>query len=118
MQVWTNRPNSRTDKRSGVSECRPIRTNALKNRRRAAIKSDPPQSYRGGNDRGDCRMVDIAVYGYLAAEIGQVFFKTSDPAVALLQSFAVFGLAYVVRPLGGIFFGAMGDRVGRHKTLA
>ena len=61
---------------------------------------------------------DIAVYGYLAAEIGQVFFKSSDPAVALLQSFAVFGLAYVVRPLGGIFFGAMGDRVGRHKTLA
>lgn len=61
---------------------------------------------------------DIAVYGYLAVEIGETFFKTSDPAVALLQSFAVFGLAYVVRPLGGMFFGAMGDRVGRQKTLA
>lgn len=61
---------------------------------------------------------DIAVYGYLAVEIGATFFKTSDPAVALLESFAVFGLAYVVRPLGGIFFGAMGDRIGRQKTLA
>src|SRR6478672_12396560 len=61
---------------------------------------------------------DVAVYAYLAAVIGSVFFSTDDPTVALLSSFAVFGAAFVVRPLGGIFFGALGDRVGRQRTLA
>lgn len=61
---------------------------------------------------------DIAVYAYLAAVIGSVFFSTQDPTVALLSSFAVFGAAFVVRPLGGIFFGGLGDRIGRQKTLA
>ncbi|OEV03154.1 MFS transporter [Streptomyces oceani] len=61
---------------------------------------------------------DVAVYGYLAAVLGQVFFPGSDPTTALLSSFAVFGVAFAVRPLGGIFFGALGDRIGRQKTLA
>jgi MHS family proline/betaine transporter-like MFS transporter len=61
---------------------------------------------------------DIAVYAYLAAVIGSVFFPTQDSTVALLSSFAVFGVAFVVRPLGGIFFGTLGDRIGRQRTLA
>jgi MFS transporter, MHS family, proline/betaine transporter len=61
---------------------------------------------------------DIAVYAYLAAVLGGVFFPSEDPAVSLLSSFAVFGAAFVVRPLGGIFFGALGDRIGRQRTLA
>lgn len=61
---------------------------------------------------------DVAVYGYLAVVLGEVFFSTSDPTVALLSSFAVFGSAFLVRPLGGIFFGYFGDRLGRRKTLA
>lgn len=61
---------------------------------------------------------DVAVYGYLAVVIGEVFFSTDDPTVALLSSFAVFGSAFLVRPLGGIFFGHFGDRLGRKKTLA
>lgn len=61
---------------------------------------------------------DVAVYGYLAIVIGEVFFSTDDPTVALLSSFAVFGSAFLVRPLGGVFFGYFGDRLGRKKTLA
>lgn len=61
---------------------------------------------------------DVAVYAYLAAVIGSVFFATQDPAVALVNSFAVFGAAFVVRPLGGMFFGVLGDRIGRQRTLA
>ncbi|MCW2130868.1 MFS transporter [Arthrobacter sp. VKM Ac-2550] len=61
---------------------------------------------------------DVAVYGYLAVVIGQVFFGADDPTTALLSSFAVFAAAFIVRPLGGIFFGFLGDRVGRQKTLA
>jgi MHS family proline/betaine transporter-like MFS transporter len=61
---------------------------------------------------------DVAVYAYLATTIGAVFFSTSDPATSLLSSFAVFGVAFVVRPLGGLFFGYLGDRIGRQRTLA
>ncbi|WP_311214745.1 MULTISPECIES: MFS transporter [unclassified Arthrobacter] len=61
---------------------------------------------------------DIAIYAYLAPIIGRIFFATTDPVVALLSSFAVFGAAFVVRPLGGLFFGSLGDRLGRQKTLA
>lgn len=61
---------------------------------------------------------DVAVYGYLATVLGQIFFPGTDPTIALLSAFAVFGVAFAVRPLGGIFFGALGDRIGRQKTLA
>jgi MHS family proline/betaine transporter-like MFS transporter len=61
---------------------------------------------------------DFAVYGYLAQTLGAVFFPSGDPTVSLLASFAVFGAAFLVRPLGGLFFGPLGDRVGRQRTLA
>ena len=61
---------------------------------------------------------DVAVYGYLAVVIGQVFFASDDPTISLLSSFAVFAAAFIVRPRGGIFFGSLGDRIGRRKTLA
>src|SRR5690606_34415659 len=41
-----------------------------------------------------------------------------DPVVGILAAFAVYGVAFVVRPLGGVFFGALGDRIGRRKVLA
>ncbi|KRF05050.1 MFS transporter [Arthrobacter sp. Soil782] len=46
-----------------------------------------------------------------------LFFPDSTPANALLQSFAVFGVAFVARPLGSILFGHFGDRIGRKGTL-
>lgn len=61
---------------------------------------------------------DVALYGYLAVIIGEVFFHSEDPTSALLSSFAVFASAFLVRPLGGIFFGVVGDRIGRKNTLA
>ncbi len=61
---------------------------------------------------------DFAVYGYLAATIGALFFPSDNPTASLLASFAVFGAAFFVRPLGGFVFGPMGDRIGRQRTLA
>jgi MFS transporter, MHS family, proline/betaine transporter len=61
---------------------------------------------------------DFAVYGYLAATLGAIFFPSEDPTVSLLASFAVFGVAFFARPLGGFFFGPLGDRIGRQSTLA
>jgi MHS family proline/betaine transporter-like MFS transporter len=61
---------------------------------------------------------DFAVYGFLATTIAQQFFASGDPSVALLKTFAVFAVAFAFRPLGGIVFGMLGDRLGRKRVLA
>jgi MFS transporter, MHS family, proline/betaine transporter len=60
---------------------------------------------------------DFLVYGFFAVTIAEVFFPASDPTVSLLITFAAFGLAYVVRPLGAIFIGTYSDRAGRKAGL-
>jgi metabolite-proton symporter len=47
----------------------------------------------------------------------KLFFPSSDPASATLQSFATFALAFLARPIGSALFGHFGDRVGRKATL-
>jgi MFS transporter, MHS family, metabolite:H+ symporter len=50
---------------------------------------------------------DFALYGLASALIfSQLFFTDLDPAVGLLASFATFGVGFVARPLGGLFFRA------------
>jgi MFS transporter, MHS family, proline/betaine transporter len=72
-----------------------------------------------GASVGNCvEWFDFAVYGFLATTLGAVFFPSEDPTVSLLASFAVFGVAFFMRPLGGFFFGPLGDRIGRQRTLA
>ncbi|WP_055496409.1 MFS transporter, partial [Streptomyces albus] len=61
---------------------------------------------------------DFGVYSYLAATIGKVFYPGASDAAQLLASFATFAAAFVVRPLGGLFFGPLGDKLGRQKVLA
>lgn len=61
---------------------------------------------------------DFAIYGYLATTLAAVFFPSEDPTAGLLSTFAVFAAAFFVRPLGGLFFGPMGDRIGRRPVLA
>ncbi|MEV4971561.1 glycine betaine/L-proline transporter ProP [Streptomyces scopuliridis] len=61
---------------------------------------------------------DFGIYSYLAVTIGRVFFPSGNSTVELLSSFATFAVAFLVRPLGGMFFGPMGDRIGRKKVLA
>lgn len=61
---------------------------------------------------------DFFLYGTAAALVfGPLFFPKSDPLVGTLLSFLTFGVGFVVRPLGGIFFGIMGDRLGRKPVL-
>jgi MHS family proline/betaine transporter-like MFS transporter len=61
---------------------------------------------------------DYAVYGYLAATLAVVFFPESDPHTALLATFALFAISFVVRPLGGFVWGHLGDRLGRRPALS
>src|SRR5918992_4869146 len=61
---------------------------------------------------------DYSTYGFLAIVLGNVFFPSEDPTISLLSSFAVFGVAFAIRPLGGVFFGPLGDKYGRQRILA
>ncbi|MFJ5966889.1 MFS transporter [Streptomyces sp. NPDC093060] len=61
---------------------------------------------------------DFFIYGSAAALIfPKVFFDASDPATATLLSLATFGVAYAARPIGALFLGHVGDRLGRKKIM-
>lgn len=61
---------------------------------------------------------DFFLFSAAAALIFNVHYFTSENATAAaMASFATFGVGLVARPLGGMFFGAMGDKIGRRKTL-
>lgn len=61
---------------------------------------------------------DYASYSYLATTIAVVFFPSEDRTVALLSTFAVFALSFLVRPIGAFVWGSLGDRIGRKAILA
>lgn len=60
---------------------------------------------------------DFGVYAYVAAILAQNFFPSDDPTASLLASFAAFGVGFAARPVGGYFFGKMGDKRGRRAVL-
>ncbi len=60
---------------------------------------------------------DLLLYGYLAGILAGQFFPSSDPTAALLGTFAIFAVGFAVRPLSGIIFGHIGDRLGRRVAL-
>lgn len=60
---------------------------------------------------------DFAVYGYFAAEIGRVFFPHEEPVAQLLAAFGIFAVGFLMRPLGGVVVGYVGDRLGRRAAL-
>ncbi len=60
---------------------------------------------------------DFVVYGFLAVIIGELFFPSEDPMVSLLKSFGVFAVGFVMRPVGAVIFGHIGDKYGRKKAL-
>jgi MHS family proline/betaine transporter-like MFS transporter len=60
---------------------------------------------------------DFAIYGYFAAQIGRQFFPNQDPVAQLLSTFGVFAVGFLVRPIGGVLVGHVGDRHGRRAAL-
>lgn len=61
---------------------------------------------------------DFGIYSFLAVTMGRVFFPEIDPSFQLIYAFATFAVAFIARPLGGMFFGMLGDRIGRKNVLA
>ncbi len=60
---------------------------------------------------------DFYLYGSLAAIIGKQFFAALDPTAAFIASLMAFAAGFLVRPFGAIFFGRLGDIVGRKYTF-
>src|SRR4051812_14527219 len=61
---------------------------------------------------------DFLLYGTVSALVfGPIFFPQSDPLMGVLQSFGIFFIGFVGRPIGAAIFGHWGDRIGRKATL-
>jgi MFS transporter, MHS family, proline/betaine transporter len=60
---------------------------------------------------------DYGLYALLAVYIGRAFFPEASDGAQLLAAFAIFGVGFLARPLGGAILGPMGDRVGRRAVL-
>ncbi len=61
---------------------------------------------------------DYALYGTFTALISKHFFPAGDDAVALIATFGIFAVGFLMRPLGAMFFGYIGDKYGRKNALA
>lgn len=60
---------------------------------------------------------EFCLYGYLATYLTVLFFPKEDQDVALISVFGIFAASYIMRPLGGFFFGSIGDRLGRSYAI-
>ncbi|GAB3045525.1 MFS transporter [Stenotrophomonas tumulicola] len=88
----------------------------------ATLAKDPPQSLRRVLAAGflgtTVEYYDFFIYGTAAALVfPKLFFPELGASAGVAASFATFGVAFLARPLGGILFGYIGDKVGRKTTL-
>src|SRR6202790_5268564 len=61
---------------------------------------------------------DFTLYATATALVfNKIFFPSFDPLVGSLAAFATFFIGYCARPLGGVLFGHLGDRIGRKTAL-
>src|SRR5690625_7049189 len=63
-------------------------------------------------------LFDFGIYSYLVVILGKVFYSGVSDSAQLIFSFGTFAVAFLVRPIGGMFFGMLGDRLGRKTILA
>lgn len=61
--------------------------------------------------------LEYSYYGYLTTRISQLFFPQYDARTGLFASFAIFAAGFIMRPLGGLLFGFIGDSKGRRIAL-
>jgi MFS family permease len=60
---------------------------------------------------------DFYIFGSLSTIIAQKFFPAANPTAALLSTLATFAAGFIVRPFGALFFGRLGDIIGRKHTF-
>lgn len=60
---------------------------------------------------------DFSLYGFFAAYFSHLYFPSNDPVTSMIASFGAFAAGFLMRPLGGLIFGHLGDRYGRKLAL-
>lgn len=60
---------------------------------------------------------DFALFGYFAPIISTLFFPNENEVVSLLETYGVFAAGFIIRPIGAVVFGYIGDRIGRRTEL-
>jgi len=80
-------------------------------------KSLNPRVLAAGAVGNALEWYDFAIYAYFAPVIANQFFPSDDPLNSILATFGVLAAGYVMRPLGGILIGHVGDRAGRRVAL-
>lgn len=85
---------------------------------REVVSSEAKKAIVGSSLGSALEWVDFTAYGAVSATVfPKLFFPTLDPSTGILASFATFGVGFFARPVGGIAFGLLGDRIGRKKVL-
>ncbi|OZC80430.1 MFS transporter [Rhodococcus sp. 06-418-5] len=79
---------------------------------------NPRRRLIGGCIGNVCEVFDYSIYALAAPALALHFFSRENPTAALLGTFAIYALAFFARPVGGVLFGFMADRVGRLKILS
>ena len=68
---------------------------------------------------GTClEFFDFTLFSVFAIQIGKTFFPDSDPLVSTLSALGAFAAGFLMRPIGGLALGALGDKIGRKKVLS
>jgi MFS transporter, MHS family, proline/betaine transporter len=60
---------------------------------------------------------DFALYGFFVGMIGHHFFPAHDPLTSIIASYGAFAVAFLLRPVGALVIGEMGDKIGRKPAL-
>lgn len=67
---------------------------------------------------GNClELYDFTLFSYFSVLLAKLFFPTHDPLTSLLLTVSTFGIGFVARPIGGILFGALADRIDRGRVM-
>jgi MHS family proline/betaine transporter-like MFS transporter len=80
-------------------------------------RAGPVRTLTAGAIGNALEWYDFSLFGYFAPVISSQFFPSTDPRAALVNTFGVFAAGFLMRPIGAILFGHLGDRMGRKRAL-
>ncbi len=60
---------------------------------------------------------DFALYGFMATIIARLFFPNESQVASLIATYGIFAAGFIMRPVGAVFFGRLGDKIGRSRTM-
>ncbi|MBC7442321.1 MAG: MFS transporter [Ramlibacter sp.] len=118
------RTTSRTDSNTGATRAagkakKPLLKRRLRVDHVNVVDQSRLKKALGGTIVGNTmEWYDVGVFGYLITTMGPVFLPEADKTVQTLFLLGTFAATFIARPLGGVFFGWLGDKIGRQKVLS